>query len=59
MTPWLKLMGKGAPNPPIVHIFLKRRGEVLKKAKAEVGINPTSCEHCRGQVSEVHLSVKK
>lgn len=36
MTPWLKLLGKGAPDPPLVHIFLKRSGDVLKKAKAEV-----------------------
>ena len=36
MTPWLKLLGKGAPDPPMVHIFLKRSGHTLKKAKAEV-----------------------
>lgn len=36
MTPWLKLLGKGAPDPPMVHIFLKRSGNNLKKAKAEV-----------------------
>lgn len=36
VTPWLKLLGKGAPDPPMVHIFLKRSGNILKKAKAEV-----------------------
>ncbi len=36
VTPWLKLLGKGAPDPPMVHIFLKRSGDTLKKAKAEV-----------------------
>ena len=36
VTPWLKLLGKGAPDPPMLHISLKRTGSVLKKAKAEV-----------------------
>lgn len=36
LTPWLKLLGGGAPDPPMVHITLKRTGDVLKKAKAEV-----------------------
>ena len=36
VTPWLKLLGKGAPDPPMLHISLKRAGSRLKKAKAEV-----------------------
>ena len=36
VTPWLKLLGKGAPDPPMLHIALKRAGSSLKKAKAEV-----------------------
>ena len=36
VTPWLKLLGKGAPDPPMLHISLKRTGSILKKAKAEV-----------------------
>ena len=36
VTPWLKLLGKGAPDPPMLHVSLKRTGAVLKKAKAEV-----------------------
>ena len=38
VTPWLKLLGKGAPDPPMVHISVKRTGEALKAARAEVSI---------------------
>ena len=44
VTHWLKLLGKGAPDPPMVHITLKRTGEVLKKVKAEVS-SVLACWH--------------
>ena len=47
VTPWLKLLGKGAPDPPMVHIFVKRTGEALKAARAEVSIPVISARHLR------------
>ncbi|KAK9905559.1 hypothetical protein WJX75_002113 [Coccomyxa subellipsoidea] len=36
VTPWLKIIGKGAPNPPMLHIHLKRSSDSLTSVSAKV-----------------------
>ncbi|KAK9805044.1 hypothetical protein WJX73_006255 [Symbiochloris irregularis] len=40
LTSWIRLMGKGAPVVPYVHVTLTRRGAALKAVKAEVAAVP-------------------
>ncbi len=36
LTPWLKLIGKGAPEVPMLDVALTRSGAALISAKAKV-----------------------
>lgn len=36
VTSWIRLMGKGAPEVPYVHVLLTGRGPALVAVKAEV-----------------------
>lgn len=38
MTPWLKVLGKGAPAVPVVEVELRRSGEELLGVVAQVWV---------------------
>ena len=45
LTPWLKLIGKGAPSVPLLDVALTRSGAALVSASAKAS-HPSACrEH--------------
>ena len=46
LTPWLKLIGKGAPEVPLLDVALTRSGAALVSASAKVTDANTSCAVC-------------
>jgi hypothetical protein len=45
LTPWLKVLGPGAPPVPVVHVTVRRAGEDILGVKAMVHTAPVEYEH--------------